>query len=63
MHRGLMGGGGGANTGVGGGNSAVGGGVRAIGGSTVGMSSTSKDRPSHHKYKYKFPKQIELKQS
>ena len=45
-----------------GGNSGVGG-VGAIGGSTVGVSSTSKNRPSHHKYKYESPKQFELKQS
>ena len=32
----------------------------AIGGSTVGVSSTSKNRPSHHKYE--SPKQFELKQ-
>ena len=38
-------------------------GLGAIGGSTVGVSSTSKNRPSHHKYKYKSPKQFELKQS
>ena len=38
-----------------------GGGVTAIGGSTVGVSATSKNRPSQHKYKY--PKQFELKQS
>ena len=31
------------------------------GGSTVGVSSTSKNRPSHHKYK--SPKQFELKSS
>ena len=31
------------------------------GGSTVGVSSTSKNRPSHHKYK--SPKQFELKGS
>ena len=28
-----------------------------------GGVSTSKNRPSHHKYKYKSPKQFELKQS
>ena len=28
-------------------------------GPTMGVSSTSKNRPSHHKYKY--PKQFELK--
>ena len=40
-----------------------GGGVGATvgGGSTVGVSSTSKNRPSHHKFK--SPKQFELKQS
>ena len=43
----------------GGGNCSVGG---AIGGSTVGVSSTSKNRPSHHNYKYESPKQFELKQ-
>ena len=32
-----------------------------FGGATVGVSSTSKNRPSHHKYK--SPKQCELKQS
>ena len=55
---------------MGGGNSAVAGGGQqrsggggAIGGSTVGVSSTSKNRPSHHKYKYESPKQFELKQS
>ena len=31
------------------------------GGSTLGMSLTSKNHPSHHKYK--SPKQFELKQS
>ena len=35
-----------------GGQQLGGGGVGAIGGSTVGVSSTSKNRPSHHKYKY-----------
>ena len=44
-----------------GGNSAVGGGGN--GGSTVGVSSTSKNRPSHSKCKYKSPKQLELKGS
>ena len=48
------------------GNSGLGGakarlGVGAIGESTVGVSSTSKNRPSQHKYKYS--KQFELKQS
>ena len=33
----------------------------AIGGSTVGVSSTSKNRPSHHKFK--STKQFELRQS
>ena len=28
-----------------------------------GGVSISKDRPSHHKYKYKSPKQFQLKQS
>ena len=28
----------------------------------MGVSSTSKNRPSHHKYKYESPKQFELKQ-
>ena len=28
-----------------------------------GVSSTSKNRPSHQKYKYESPKQFELKQS
>ena len=33
-------------------------------GSTGGGGfSTSQNRPSHHKYKYKSPKQFELKQS
>ena len=62
MHRGLMG----AALG-GGGKSAVGGGVEPIvgvGGSTKGGGvSTSKNRPSHHKYKYKSPRQFELKQT
>ena len=53
------GGGGVVNSGVGTGNSAVGGGNR--GGSTVGVSSSSKNGPSQHKYK--SPKQFELKQS
>ena len=54
--------GGGGNTG-GGGNSAVGGGGWGNRGEgpTVGASSTSKNRSSHHKYK--SPKQFELKQS
>ena len=29
----------------------------------MGVSSASKNRPSHHKYKYKSSKQFELKQS
>ena len=55
----------GGNTGWGGGvNSAVGvGGGKRGGGQQWGVSSTSKDRPSHHKYKYDSPKQFELKQS
>ena len=47
--------------GGGGGSRGVGGGVAVVGVSTVGVSSTSKNRPSHHKYK--SPKQFELKQS
>ena len=43
----------------GGGNSGVGG-QRGGGGGGV---STSKIRPSHYKYKYKSPKQFEMKQS
>ena len=50
MHRGLIAGGG-ARLGWGGGGNSVVGGVGAIGGSTVGVSSTSKNRPSHYKYK------------
>ena len=50
-----MGGGGG------GGKSAVGGGGGANSGG--GGVSISKNRPSHHKYKHKSPKQFELKQS
>ena len=38
-----------------------GGGGNSGGGSTVGVSSTSKNRPSHHKYN--SPKQFELLQS
>ena len=38
-----------------------GGGVIVGRGSTVGVSSTFKNRPSHHKYK--SPKQFELKKS
>ena len=37
-----------------------GGGCNSGGGSTAGVSLTSKNRPSHHKYK--SPKQSELKQ-
>ena len=58
--RGQIGGGGGGQY-WGGGQQRGGGG--AIGGSTVGVSSTSKNRTSHHKYKYKSPKQFGLKQS
>ena len=55
---------GGAKLGWGGGNSAVGGGGNSGGGgSTGGVSHFLKNRPSHHKYKYKSPKQFELKQS
>ena len=36
---------------------------RGGGGQQWGVSSTSKNRPSHHKYKFKSPKQFELKQS
>ena len=49
--------------GGGGGNSAVGGGGNSGVGGQQGGVSTSKNRPSHHKYKYKSPKQFELKQS
>ena len=59
VHRGANGKGGGGQQ-WGGGNGVMGGGGN-IGGSTVGVSSTSKNRPSHHKYK--SPKQFELKQS
>ena len=45
---------------MGGGNSAVGVGA-TVGGSPVSVSSNSKNRHSHHKYK--SPKQFELKQS
>ena len=60
MHRRLMGRAGCALVGWG---QQRGGGMGAIvgGGSTVGVSSTSKNRPSHHKFK--SPKQFELKQS
>ena len=73
MHRGLIGGntglGGGATLGWGGGNTGLGGG--GGGNSAVGVEakvggggvSNSKNRPSHHKYKYKSPKQFELKGS
>ena len=45
-----------------GGNSAVGGGVgEVVAGVNSGVSSTSKNRSSHHKYK--SPKQFELQQS
>ena len=55
MHWGLMG----ATLGWGGGEQRGGdGGQRGGGG-----FSTSQNRPSHHKYKYKSPKQFELKQS
>ena len=52
----------------GGGQKRGGGGVEPIvgvGGSTKGGGgvSTSKNRPSHHKYKYKSPRQFELKQT
>ena len=51
--------------GEGGGVRNTGGGERVgraiVGGSTVGVSSTSKNHPLHHKYKP--PKQFELKQS
>ena len=62
MHRGLMGG---ATTGLGwtarwGGGGNSGGGGQLAGGGGV---STSKNRLSHHKYKYKSPKQFELTQS
>ena len=57
LHRGLLGG----TLGWGGATARWG--VGAIGGATVGVSSTSKNRPSHHKYKYESPKQFELKQS
>ena len=56
------GGGGGVTGGIlggGGGGQQRGGG--AIGGSTVGVSSTSKNRPSHHNFK--STKQFELKRS
>ena len=55
MHRGLMGG----NSAVGGGGNGGGGGVN-MGGGEWGVS-TSKNRPSHHKYK--SPKQFEQKQN
>ena len=46
---------------VGWGQQRGGGGSNSGGGPTVGASSTSKNRPSHHKYK--SPKQFELKGS
>ena len=52
-------GGGGVQQLGGGGNSKVGG--QKWRGATVGVSSTSKNAPSHHMYK--SPKQFELKQS
>ena len=64
-------GGGGVHRGqhwVGGGNSAVGGGGTSGGGGNQQGGrgwgvSTSKNRTSHHKYKYKSPKKFELKGS
>ena len=54
----------GGNTGWGGGGSALGGGGNSGGGVNRGEGvSTSKNRPSHHKYNFKSPKQFELKQS
>ena len=53
-----MGGGGKSAVGGGGGANSGGGGVNKGGG-----VSTSKNRPSHHKYKYKSPRQFELKQT
>ena len=47
---------------VGGQQRGGGGGNSGDGESTRGMSS-SNNRPSHHKYKYKSPKQFKLKQS
>ena len=64
LHWGLKGREGGLGNSEVGGNSAGGGGVGAIvGGVKIGggLSSTSKTRPSHHKYK--SLKQFELKQS
>ena len=49
------------NSGVGGAAARWGEGAIVGRGSTLGVSSTSKNRPSHHKYK--SPKQFELKQS
>ena len=64
MHRGLMGaalGGGGQKRGGGGGvEPIVGVGGQQRGGGGV-STSTSKNRPSHHKYK--SPRQFELKQT
>ena len=62
MHRELMG----AALGGGGGQKRGGGGVEPIvgmGGQQRGGVSTSKNHPSHHKYKYKSPRQFELKQT
>ena len=58
MHLGQIGG----NPGVGGSSAVGGGGGGGLGNregwSPVGVSSTSKNRPSRHKYKYKSPKQL-----
>ena len=63
MHRGLMG----AALDGGGAKARWGGGVEPIVGvggvNKGGGVSTSKNRPSHHKYKYKSPRQFELKQT
>ena len=48
------------NTGLGGQQR---GGEMGVNGGGGGGFSTSQNRPSHHKYKYKSPKQFELKQS
>ena len=52
---------------MGGGQKRGGGGVEPIVGvrgvNKGGGVSTSKNRPSHHKYKYKSPRQFELKQT
>ena len=37
--------------------------ILGVGVNRGGGVSTSKNHPSHHKYKYKSPKQFELKQS